>query len=104
MQQDGRDSTGIGRAYLPCPHPLPFVLIGHKLICPWERRPRGELRPEQARQLADVRRTVAEATRPLPEMAWVSAAGGVIPMRDNPGGSWIARRVHDGQVVMMVAV
>jgi hypothetical protein len=90
--------SGIRRAFLPVPRPLPFVLIGDQLICPWPRRPRGELHGDQAEQLAAARRIVA-ATRPLPDMAWVSAAGGVIAMED-PGGSWLARRIHDGHVVM----
>jgi hypothetical protein len=96
---------GLQRAYLPVPgRVLPFLLLDggrgrHWLVCPWKRRPRGELQPDQAEQLADVREVLARELRPLPDLAWVSAAGGVIPMQD-PGGSWIARKIHDGHVVM----
>lgn len=86
------------RASLPCPRPLPFLLIGQDLVCPWPRRPRGELRPEQLEQLAAVRALLAATRSTLPVLAWVSIDGGITAMPD-PGGSWLARRMHDGQVV-----
>jgi hypothetical protein len=87
------------RAYIPCPRPLPFLLVGDALICPWPRRPRGALQPAQATQLAAAREIVALAARagPLPGMAWIRD-GGIIAMAD-PGGSWLARKMHDGQTV-----
>lgn len=91
--------SGLGRSELCCGRPLPFLLVDDWLICPWkpQRRRRAELLPDQAERLEAVRRLVA-ATRPLPDLAWVSVEAGVIGMPE-PAPGWVARRMHDGMVV-----
>lgn len=90
--------TAAKRASLPNPRPPPFLLIdGRTLVCPWQRRPKGQLLPAQTARLEAVRAQIA-ATAVLPLLAWVSVEAGISPIPQIPEG-WLAGHLHDGQVV-----
>ena len=81
---------------LPCPRPQPLLLAGDRLICPWPKRPHGELIPAEADQIEAARERIAEASR-LPRLAWVTASA-ITPI-SGVDASWVARKAFDGMVV-----
>ena len=89
------------RAHLPCPRPVPFLLVGDRLICPWEAIPGDALPTWQTEQLVAVRAVLASVER-LPRLAWVTAEA-ITPMTEPVEASWLARRRHDGTEVPLVA-
>lgn len=95
------EENGRRRAYLPPPagRPVPFLLIGGRLVCPWRRA--RELIAWQAAALEAVRVMLAEAAAvaPLPALAWVSVADGVTPVPGTPSDAWLQARIANGMPV-----
>ncbi len=84
------------RSALRVPRPLPFLLIGSRLIAPWPTA--RVLSPEQSEELLQVLAALKGRGGNLPPFAWVTIAGEVTAMPE-PEASWISRRLHDGHVV-----
>jgi hypothetical protein len=95
------EENGRRRADLP-PSRIVFLLVDGRLVCPWRRRPRGELLAWQATAIEAVR-AVLDAAGMVPWLAWVTAGEGVSPVPGRPTAEWVAVRSGNGQVVPAMA-